>query len=141
MQDPLPPTKPTKATVLISGEGTNLQALIDASSTIMPHLKIVRVISNKAKANGLNRAKEAAIPTTYHNLVAGKYHVSGEKDPVVVKESREKYDADLAEKVLADQPDLVICAGWMHILSPKFLDPLRTKRVPVINLHRVTWQI
>jgi phosphoribosylglycinamide formyltransferase len=65
-QDPLP----TKPTVLISGEGSNLQALIDAAP-LMPHLTIVRVISNKAGANGLNRAKAASIPTGYHNLVSG----------------------------------------------------------------------
>ncbi|TVY46749.1 Phosphoribosylglycinamide formyltransferase [Lachnellula occidentalis] len=125
---------PTKATVLISGEGSNLQALIDAAP-LMPHLKIVRVISNKAGANGLNRAKAVSIPTAYHNLVSGKYYAAGEKDPAVKAAAREKYDADLAAKVLADDPDIVICAGWMHILTSKFLDPLAEKRVPVINLH------
>ncbi|KAH7412464.1 formyl transferase [Cadophora sp. MPI-SDFR-AT-0126] len=128
-----PPT--TKATVLISGEGSNLQALIDASTTTMPYLQIVRVISNKAKANGLNRASKASIPTKYHNLISGKYCASGEKDPAVKQAAREKYDADLADIVLADEPDIVICAGWMHIVSPKFLDPLAEKKVPVINLH------
>lgn len=49
--------------------------------------------------------------------------------------AREKYDADLAELVLADRPDIVICAGWMHILAPSFLDPLAKQDVPVINLH------
>ncbi|CAG8981698.1 hypothetical protein HYALB_00006571 [Hymenoscyphus albidus] len=130
-----PPT--TKATVLISGEGSNLQALIDATSNLMPYLKIVRVISNKAKANGLNRAKAAAIPTAYHNLVSGKYHKLGEKDESVKQAAREKYDEDLAKLILEDEPDIVICAGWMHILTPKFLDPLeqRTPKIPVINLH------
>ncbi|KAF4635566.1 hypothetical protein G7Y89_g2532 [Cudoniella acicularis] len=83
----------TKATVLISGEGSNLQALIDATSNLMPYLKIVRVICNKAGANGLNRAKAASIPTTYHNLVAGKYHPAGEKYPEVKKAARERMDA------------------------------------------------
>ncbi|RDL34601.1 uncharacterized protein BP5553_07729 [Venustampulla echinocandica] len=102
---------PTKVTVLISGEGSNLQALIDASSSLMPYLRIVRVISNKAGANGLNRAKAASIPTTYHNLVAGKYHKPGEKDPNVIKEARERYDADLASLILKDSPDLVALPG------------------------------
>ncbi|KAH6724586.1 putative phosphoribosylglycinamide formyltransferase [Leptodontidium sp. 2 PMI_412] len=128
-----PPT--TRATVLISGEGSNLQALIDASTTIMPYLQIVRVISNKAKANGLNRASKASIPTKYHNLISGKYYAAGEKDSAVKQAAREKYDADLADIVLADSPDIVICAGWMHIVSPAFLDPLAEKKVPVINLH------
>jgi len=125
----------TKATVLISGEGSNLQALIDASSNVMPYLKIIRVISNKAQANGLNRAKNASIPTAYHNLISGKYYKSGEKDQKVKKVAREKYDADLANLVLKDQPDIVICAGWMHVLTPQFLDPLAEKKIPVINLH------
>lgn len=128
-----PPT--TKVTVLISGEGSNLQALIDATSNLMPYLKIIRVISNRAKANGLNRARNASIPTAYHNLVSGKYHASGEKDPAVVTAAREKYDADLAKIILEDEPDIVVCAGWMHILTPKFLDPLAARKVPVINLH------
>ncbi|TVY13014.1 Phosphoribosylglycinamide formyltransferase [Lachnellula arida] len=97
---------PTKATVLISGEGSNLQALIDAAP-LMPHLKIVRVISNKAGANGLNRAKAVSIPTAYHNLVSGKYYAAGEKDPAVKAAAREKYDADLAKLVLADSPDIL----------------------------------
>lgn len=126
---------PTKVTVLISGEGSNLQALIDASRTLMPYLRIIRVISNKAGANGLNRAKAASIPTTYHNLVAGKYHKSGEKDANVKKEARERYDSDLASLILEDKPDLIICAGWMHILSPGFLEPLEKAKIPIINLH------
>ena len=128
-----PPT--TKVTVLISGEGSNLQALIDATASTMPYMNIIRVISNKAGANGLNRAKSASIPTAYHNLVSGKYLAAGEKDPATRKAGREKYDRDLAELVLADSPDLVVCAGWMHILSPEFLDPLEANRVPIINLH------
>lgn len=101
----------------------------------MPYLQIIRVISNKSKANGLNRAKQAGIPIAYHNLVSGKYHAAGEKDPAVKQAAREKYDADLAELVLADKPDIVICGGWMHILAPSFLDPLAKQDVPVINLH------
>jgi phosphoribosylglycinamide formyltransferase len=126
---------PTKVTVLISGNGSNLQALIDTSTTTMPYLNIIRVISNRASAFGLTRAEKASIPTAYHNLVAGKYHASGEKDPAVVQKARERYDADLAKKVLLDEPDLVVCAGWMHILAPTFLNPLIEKKVPVINLH------
>jgi phosphoribosylglycinamide formyltransferase len=68
-------------------------------------------------------------------LVKHKYHASGETDQAVRQAAREKYDADLADLVLADEPDIVICAGWMHVLSPKFLDPLAAKKVPVINLH------
>ena len=67
--------------------------------------------------------------------MAKKCHALGEKDPAVKQAAREKYDADLADIVLADDPDIIICAGWMHVLSPKFLDPLAAKKVPIINLH------
>jgi phosphoribosylglycinamide formyltransferase len=140
------PRPPTKLTVLISGSGTNLQALIDASSTApnespaaksptLPNTQIIRVISNKKTAFGLQRAERAGIPTRYHNLIGGKYMKSGEKDEGVVREARQKYDADLARLVLEDEPDLVVCAGWMHILAPSFLDPLAAAGVPIINLH------
>ena len=131
----MPDQPVTKVTVLISGNGSNLQALIDASTTTMPYLKIVRVISNRSKAYGLMRAEKASIPTAYHNLISGKYYTSGEKDAAVIQAAREKYDADLAEKVMADEPDLVVCAGWMHVFAEKFLDPLAAKNIGVINLH------
>jgi phosphoribosylglycinamide formyltransferase len=77
----------------------------------MPYMKIVRVISNRSKAYGLIHAENVLIPMVYHNLISGKYHASGEKDRAVIAVVREKYDADLAEKVMADGPDLVVCAG------------------------------
>ena len=46
-----------------------------------------------------------------------------------------EYDKDLAAIVLADKPDLVVCAGWMSILAETFLNPLAQARVPIINLH------
>lgn len=49
--------------------------------------------------------------------------------------ARAEYDKDLAAIVLADKPDLVVCAGWMSILAYTFLDPLAEAHVPVINLH------
>lgn len=126
---------PTKITVLISGNGSNLQALIDASTTTMPHLQIIRVISNRKQAYGLSRAEKASIPTLYHNLIAGGYLAAGEKNPLTQQQGRERYDADLADLVIADSPDVLVCAGWMHILAPSFLEPLNAKRIPVINLH------
>jgi hypothetical protein len=138
--DSLPPAHtppPTKLTVLISGSGTNLQALIDASTTgLLPSTTIVRVISNKKGVQGLTRAEKAGIPTTYHNLVFGKYLKSGEKDPIIIQKARAAYDAHLADLVLQDKPDVVVCAGWMHILATSFLEPLTNAQVPVINLHR-----
>jgi folate-dependent phosphoribosylglycinamide formyltransferase PurN len=70
------------------------------------------VISNRSKAYGITQAENGLIPTAYHNLISGKYYLLGEKDAAVIQSARERYDADLAEKVMADEPDLVVCAGW-----------------------------
>ncbi|KAK4941953.1 Bifunctional purine biosynthetic protein ADE5,7 [Elasticomyces elasticus] len=121
--------------VLISGNGTNLQALIDACAAgTIPHAKIVKVISNKKDAYGLTRAKDAGIETTYHNLIAGGYT---KKYPGDREKAREGYDVDLAKLITTNEPkpDLVVCAGWMHILSPSFVDALQAARLPIINLH------
>ena len=120
----------TKITVLISGNGSNLQALIDDVDKKLTNTTIVRVISNRKSAFGLTRASKAGIPTKYHNLLAYKRKHEGQD-----QKAREEYDADLAELILNDEPDLVVCAGFMHVLSPKFLQPLEEKNVAIINLH------
>ncbi|KAL8949322.1 MAG: hypothetical protein Q9222_004561 [Ikaeria aurantiellina] len=94
--------------------------------------EVVRVISNRLKAYGLQRAREAGIPTHYHNLKKfGEQHPDIQ-DPLLL---RRLYDESLANLVLDKKPDLVVCAGWMHIVSPSFLDPLEKASVPAINLH------
>src|SRR5687768_10358427 len=98
--------------VLISGSGTNLQAIIDAIKAKHLKAEIVAVVSNRRAAFGLNRAEQAGIETLYFPLKA--YTDAGK--------SREDYDADLAEKLKAYKPDLIVLAGWMHIVSPVFLD-------------------
>ena len=124
-------------TVLISGEGTNLQALIDACASKPPapgftNTSISHVVSNKKEAGGLRRAERAGIHTTYHNLVKYK-----KRCPDNLDQAREEYDTDLAKIILTNQPkpDLVVCAGWMHILKPRFIDSLTDANVPIINLH------
>lgn len=122
-------------TVLISGSGTNLQALIDAcGQSPLQNAQITRVISNKKDAFGLTRAEKAGIATSYHNLVAGGYK---KRNPQDIQKAREEYDADLAKLIIDDKhrPDLVVCAGWMHILSPVFVDAMQRAKIPVINLH------
>ena len=114
--------------VLISGEGTNLQALMDAQEEIPA--KIILVISNRQKAGGLQRAKSANIPTVYHNLMKYK-----KEHPDDEKKAREFYDGALAKMILEARPSLVVCAGWLHILAPSFLQPLDEAGIPVINLH------
>jgi len=122
----------SRVLVLISGNGSNLQALIDASRANPSTLdaSIIHVISNKKTAYGLKRAANAGISSTYHNLLAYK-----KENPNNPQEARQAYDVDLAKLILAQTPDLVVCAGWMHILSPAALDPLKEAGVDIINLH------
>ena len=123
---------PRRIVVLISGGGTNLQALIDAiMAGTVPRAQIVRVISNRKASYGLIRAQNANIPTTYHNLVPFKKRFPEDE----VDQARLAYDAELANIVLADKPDLVACLGFMHILTTHFLDPIAKAKIAVINLH------
>lgn len=120
--------------VLISGNGSNLQALIDACNTPrLPSSRIIRVISNRKDAYGLIRAQNASIPTTYHNLV--KYKKQQAANEAGVLRARVAYDQDLAQMIIEEKPDLVVCAGWMHILSSAFVDALEEAQIAIINLH------
>jgi formyltetrahydrofolate-dependent phosphoribosylglycinamide formyltransferase len=108
--------------LLVSGSGTNLQALIDAVENGRLAAEIVLVVSNRKAAYGLVRAAQAGIETLYWPL--RPYRDAGK--------SREQYDADLAAKIAGYHPDLIVLAGWMHILSPAFLDHFPGR---VLNLH------
>jgi phosphoribosylglycinamide formyltransferase len=126
--------------VLISGTGTNLQALIDATRSSPPEIeaRIIHVLANlaqKAKP-GLERAKKLGIPTSVRTLKSYKDQVPQKYPDHVI--ARNEYDADLAEYILngiGEKPDLIVCAGWMHILAPAFLVPMRKAGIPIINLH------
>lgn len=135
MASATPATPAIRLTVLISGNGTNLQAVIDkvAAGQLGATTTIVRVISNRKDAFGLERARKAEIPTHYHNLV--KYKKQHPPTPEGVRAAREEYDAELARLILADAPDLVVCLGFMHVLSPRFLEPLQKTNTRIINLH------
>jgi formyltetrahydrofolate-dependent phosphoribosylglycinamide formyltransferase len=113
---------PTRLAVLISGNGSNLQALIDAIRYKALEAEIVVVVSNRKEAYGLQRAEKARIPTRYHPLKP--YRDAGR--------DRAEYDADLAQLLQEYKPDWVILAGWMHILSEAFL---RHFPYQVVNLH------
>ncbi|TID13533.1 hypothetical protein CANINC_004891 [Pichia inconspicua] len=125
-----------KIVVLISGSGSNLQALIDASAGENIKLKgsIVKVISSSPKAYGLTRAEKADIPTVVHTLKS-YYEGIPKENKEERKTARDKFDADLAEMILKEKPDLVVCAGWMLILSLACLNPLTKAGIPIINLH------
>ncbi|CAL1696092.1 unnamed protein product [Somion occarium] len=127
--------------VLISGSGSNLQALIDAQNTpALPNARIVAVVSNRKAAYGLTRALQAnpPIPTAYLGLQPYL-----KADP---SRTRQDYDREIARIVINEKPDLVVLAGWMHIMSEAFLDIVSgekqlegaekvTRPIPVINLH------
>ena len=104
--------------VLISGNGSNLQAILDACASGELPASVVSVISNKADAFGLTRARNASVEAI---CFAKAEH-----------ESRREYDRRLANVVASKQPDYVILAGWMRILSSSFLSSFPNR---VINLH------
>ncbi|WP_217476878.1 phosphoribosylglycinamide formyltransferase [Stutzerimonas stutzeri] len=103
--------------VLISGSGSNLQALIDSIEAGNP-ARICAVVSNRAEAFGLQRAQAAGIPT----------HVVRHKDYA----DREAFDAALMEIIDAHQPQLVVLAGFMRILTPGFV---RHYHGRLLNIH------
>jgi phosphoribosylglycinamide formyltransferase-1 len=104
--------------VLISGTGTNLQAILDACQSGELDAQVAAVISNKADAYGLVRAKKSGIPTVIFEKTK--------------EQTRETYDTMLSKAVGEIQPDWVVLAGWMRILSMAFLGRFPGK---VINLH------
>lgn len=104
--------------ILISGNGSNLQAILDACASGDLPAQVVAVVSNKRDAFGLERARQAGVPA----LVK----------PKPKAQDRREYDAELAELVAPYQPDWVVMAGFMRILSRAFLDRFPNR---VINLH------
>ncbi|QLQ78276.1 hypothetical protein HG537_0A05230 [Torulaspora globosa] len=123
----------SRITVLISGSGSNLQALIDAQSDgKLGNAEIVSVISSSKKAYGLTRAAAAKIPTKVQSLYPYTRDIAQDNKEKRA-EARIRFEEDLAELVLSDEPDLVVCAGWLLILGPAFLSRVNT--VPIINLH------
>ena len=108
--------------ILISGNGSNLQAIIDAVQSGRLRARIAVVVSNRKAAYGLERAANAGIPTRYHPFKP--YREAGQE--------RADYDADLAAILAAYAPDWVVLAGWMHIFTNAFLQHYPQR---VVNLH------
>ncbi|HFK7187446.1 phosphoribosylglycinamide formyltransferase [Serratia odorifera] len=107
-----------KIVVLISGQGSNLQALIDACQQGRVAAEIVAVFSNKAQAYGLQRAEAAGIAA--HALDAKSFA------------DRDAFDAALAQAIDQYQPDLVVLAGYMRILSAAFVQHYAGR---MLNIH------
>lgn len=110
--------KPLRVVVLISGSGTNLQALIDRQASGDLPVTLVAVISNRPQAKGLERARAAGIETQV--LDHTRF------------DSRTAFDAELQHTIDAYRPDLVVLAGFMRILTPEFADHYAGR---MLNIH------
>ena len=107
-----------KLGVLISGRGSNLQAMIDAIRDGRLDARIGLVISNKAEASGLTRAREAGLET----VVLGHRSFP----------SREAFDRAMVDALRARHVDLVCLAGFMRLLSPVFIGAFEGR---ILNIH------
>lgn len=96
---------PMRLVVLVSGSGTLLQSLLDASASGELDAAVVAVGSDRSDAYGLRRAELAGVPTFVHPLAG----------------DRAEWDAALAEIVAGYSPDLVVSAGFMKLVGPAFL--------------------
>lgn len=110
-------TARTRVVVLVSGSGSNLQAIIDSASDASSY-EIVGVLSNRPQAGGLARAENANIPTL---CVDHKEY-----------DSRETFDAALMAAIDTFTPDLVVLAGFMRILTPAFTEHYQGR---MLNIH------
>jgi phosphoribosylglycinamide formyltransferase-1 len=107
-----------KIGILISGRGSNLQAIIDAIANGSLDAEIAIVVSNKSNAQGLDRAKKAGIETLYVN----------NKD----YESRKKFDLAVVDELEQRNISLVCLAGFMRLLSKEFIEAFPNK---ILNVH------
>jgi phosphoribosylglycinamide formyltransferase 1 len=98
---------PARLVVLVSGSGTNLQALIDASAEPAYGARVVAVGSDRDGIEGLARADRAGIPTFVRKLAGYP--------------TREDWDRSLSDAVAGFEPDLIISAGFMKLVSEEFL--------------------
>jgi formyltetrahydrofolate-dependent phosphoribosylglycinamide formyltransferase len=112
------PSARARLVVLVSGSGTNLQALLDASADPAYPAEVVAVGADTDGIAGLERAASAGLPGF---VVALSDHVD-----------RAAWDAALADAVAAHEPDWVVCAGFMRLLGAGFLDRFPER---VVNTH------
>ena len=112
------PRRKSRLVVLISGGGSNLQALINSCHQGKINADIVGVVSNVAGVKGLQRATDANITATVVN------HLDFQ--------NRQEFDQQLAAEINLFNPDLVVLAGFMRILTPEFVDQFMGR---MINIH------
>lgn len=113
--------KPLRVAVLVSGSGSNLQVLIHAMQAGALPIEIVGVISNREDAYAITRANDAAIPVAVLSHVA-----SGKRMGI------KTFETHASAQLSAWQPDLIVLAGFMRVLSSAFID---NAPAPMINLH------
>jgi phosphoribosylglycinamide formyltransferase 1 len=111
-------TRATRIVVLVSGNGSNLQALLDGCADGRIAGRVVAVVSNRPDVFALQRADAAGVPAVHIGPAPG--------------EPRAEYDARLADVVAGFQPDVVVLAGWMRVLTMSFLGWFPGQ---VVNLH------
>lgn len=114
-KQPKEPSKMKKVLILISGRGSNMQAIVEAN---IPQAEIVAVLSNNENASGLAWAAERGIPTAALN------HKNFD--------SRLAFDQAMIQLIDQYQPDLVVLAGFMRILTPEFCQHYHNR---LINIH------
>lgn len=118
-----------KIVVMVSGEGTNLQAIIDAvkKGTIVAEISLV--VTNKDRAYGGTRANDAGILV---EVLKPNYF---SKEGVEKEQARTDYMKNLVKVIkerVGGEPDLIVLAGWLIILTSEFIDSFKGK---IINLH------
>jgi phosphoribosylglycinamide formyltransferase 1 len=114
----VPTPEPARLVVLVSGAGTNLQALLDACEDPAYGARVVAVGSDREDVEGLARADRAGIPSFVNKV--DQYT------------SREHWDHALADRVTAFEPDLVVLAGFMKLVGAEFIERLGDRTV---NTH------
>jgi len=112
------PAGPARLVVLVSGSGTNLQALLDAAADPAYGARVVAVGADRDDIEGLARAERAGVPTFVRKV--GQFT------------SREHWDRALADTVAGFEPDLVVLAGFMKLVGPEFLARFGGR---VVNTH------
>ncbi|HEY0949457.1 phosphoribosylglycinamide formyltransferase [Nocardioides sp.] len=112
------PSGPARLVVLVSGAGTNLQALLDACADPEYGASVVAVGADREDIEGLARAERAGVPTFVRRV--GQFP------------SREDWDHALAEVVAGFEPDLVVLAGFMKLVGAEFLERFAGR---VVNTH------
>lgn len=108
----------TRLVVLVSGAGTNLQALLDACADPGYGAQVVAVGADRDGIEGLERARRAGVPTFVERLKE--------------RPTRADWDRALTDAVAAHEPDLVVLAGFMKLVGPAFLDRFAGR---VVNTH------